>query len=239
MIGPGQGECFGSKYGQGVLGAIAVVLLALAACTPDGESAKPVTSTQQAAVTPVPGKVTQCNALRSDRYREEAHLQALRNPTAAGILVPILVFGTNTPSRDGEIDRTARRVAEARDKAFSLNCPERTSATLEQTKEARALTDGAYEGRAKADHWCYSPTIKLTIDNGSVRGGMWQKSLEKPTSIVKGNITPNGVLQLQFDGTYEEYITADVDTELKDSTISFALAGEKNCVLAFVLKKAP
>lgn len=227
------------------LAAAGLAVLGVAACTPGTTDQAPA-ATASGALQAAGGKTATCNLLRSEKYRLEAQERSLSNTSKAGMIVPGLVMiaiagggaaSLYAQSRVSEAKAAGERARELGATIKTRDCRAQDSAVLDQSGLARLQSDGVYQGRGKTESWCQTPAIKLTLEQGRVTGSFWERTGGDPTSIVKGNVTPEGVLQLQFDGIDTAYFTGDIDVDYRDGQIAFVLPAAKNCLYTFWLRR--
>ena len=191
------------------------------------------------------GKTAICNRLRTERHQQQALEQRLSHTSLAGRLVPgvmlIALGGASAgqlyaQSREHEAQNARDRVRELDGMITAQGCHPQDSTVKEQSEEERQRSDGIYKGRGQTQSWCLTPAIELDVDHGRVTGSFWEGT-GGASSTVTGNFTPDGVLQLQFDGADSANFTADIDVGYKDGVIDFVLPAAKQCTYTFNLKK--
>ncbi|MBV8391554.1 MAG: hypothetical protein JOY81_00075 [Alphaproteobacteria bacterium] len=222
-----------------------LVLPALAVAAVAGACSQ---TTTNAPITPTPAALsageTKCNQLRTERYQLVAYQRARMSRSTTGMLAtPILLVLIN-PSLGmaaANSDQLESERVKARIEILDLDLADRkcapNAAAMDQSAEQRKQTDGKYASRGKTESWCQTPTISLTIENARLKGTLSETVDRKATSEVVGNITPDGILQIQFDGKAANYFTGDVDADFKDGVIGFFLRPSPKCTYTFSLSK--
>jgi hypothetical protein len=225
----------------GAFAAIAVAAL-VSACTQMAGTGGPTTAApSQMALAPTE---TKCNRLRTERYQLQAYQQARANRSTVGRLAgPVLLsllslnLAIAATTSDAQETQSIKARIDMDDAELAAEKCSPNPAVLEQSAEQRSQTSGKYGGRGKTESWCQTPTISMVLDSGRLKGTLSETVDRNATSDIVGNITPDGVLQIQFDGKAERFFTGDIDADFKDGVMSIFLRPNAKCTYTFVLER--
>jgi hypothetical protein len=112
--------------------------------------------------------------------------------------------------------------------------------TTPETAAAMAAAAGTYKGKGKTDSWCQSPTLDLVLKGREFEGTFSELSTGTPTSNVRGALTNNGTVELEFKGRNDNYFSGKVDGQLKADKllVNFRLKVATSCTYQFELPRS-
>lgn len=177
--------------------------------------------------------------------RENANADTAMMAVGIIILWPVLLGLAATHDRKDELSRLKGEYeavdGSLKTKACTIPPPGpavASAAPMPVDAAATASVAGTYKGTGKTDSWCLAPTLNVTVAGASIEGELSETG-GKATSTVKGTLSPNGIISLDFKGSDDKYFTGKVDGTLKNDTLSIAFRSKATtaCNMQFDLKK--
>jgi len=182
----------------------------------------------------------------SGLQRENANADAAMMTVGIIILWPVLFGLAATKDRKEELGRLKGEYEavdlSSRTKQCTAPAPGSPSVPATATPDTTALLssmDGTYQGKAKTDPWCQTPSLKVTLHGNAAEGEMAENSSGAQTSAIAGTVDNAGVISLDFKGRSDEYFSGKVDATVKNKVMSvdFSSKTARACHYKFELAK--
>lgn len=183
----------------------------------------------------------------SGLQRENANADAAMMTVGVILLWPMLFGLAATTDRKDELGRLKGEYEAVDYSMKSKQCtmpapgqPSMPMSASPETAAAMAAAAGTYKGKGKADAWCQTPTLQLTLTGNRFEGQMSEVADGKPTSEVTGILGINGIADLEFKTKdSDKYFSGKVDGTMKGNTLSVSMRSRAkgNCSYQFELQK--
>ncbi len=154
----------------------------------------------------------------SGLQRENANADTAMMTVGVILLWPVLFGLAATKDRKVELGRLKGEYDAVQNNVTSKQCsapPPQGAAMV-----ALAATEGVYSGKGKADAWCQTPYMSVTIRGTTVAGTFSEVSSGATTANVTGTIDGAGTLQLDFQGSNPEYYSGRAEGLLRNGTLN-------------------
>jgi len=183
----------------------------------------------------------------SGLQRENANADAAMMTVGLIIFWPALIGLAATKDRKEELSRLKGEYEavdlQAKGKQCSAPAPGMPSVPISSTPQTVAVVAAAagnYKGKGKTDSWCQTPTLELTLKGNEFEGIFSELASGTPTSNVKGTLSANGMVELEFKGRNENYFSGKVGGQLQADKliVNFRLRAATACNYQFELPRS-
>lgn len=184
----------------------------------------------------------------SGLQRENANADAAMMTVGLIILWPMLFGLAATKDRKDELGRLKGEYdavdTSMKGKQCTMPAPGQQSVPLSasaETASAMAAAAGTYKGKGKADSWCQTPTIELTLTGNQFQGQLSELANGNPTSQISGTLGINGIASLEFKTSdSDKYFSGKADGTMRSGQLLLSLnsRAKGNCSYKFELPKS-